>query len=185
MRSNIWEAETCRYFSIAAKKRLELTFSCSCSSVWRNHYRHWSDQSKFDVYTHTHVATSQCTSNLWGFSFVCQICVYKLLLHNSATQAFCWEHNWIEFPCLRVYLVWVHMRVRVCARVLIHIWADVQGAVSCLTMRWLRTLEISVPKERERSCDQHFWYKRCEWLRINQPEDVTFSLFFQRFRVLK
>lgn len=158
------------YFSTAAKKRLKLTFSYSCSSVWRNRYRHWSDQSNFHA------------PAIFEVSHIYVKCVCTNCCCIIQQQAFCWEHNWIEFPCLRFYLVWVHMRVRMSARVLIHIWADTQGAVSCLTMRWLRTLEISVPKERG-AVINIFGIKDVSDWRSTSPKMSDFLYFFKNLRL--
>ena len=65
--------------------------------------------------------------------YVC-VCV-TVLLHNSATHVFCCIENITESNSL----LW---EINMC--VVIHIWADVREAVSCLTMRWLRTHAISV-----------------------------------------
>lgn len=63
--------------------------------------------------------------------------------------------------------------------VLIHIKADGWEAVSCLTLRWLRTHAFPLFLKRERSYDRHFFcYKKCEWLRINQPEDASLKKCF-------
>lgn len=117
--------------------------------------RHWNDPREFQSLRacSNSTAAAQNTTTLWGFlcvyiihQCVC-VCVRQCCyITQQHTFLLHWEYNWIEFPPLR--------DLSVC--VLIHIWADVWEAVSCLTVSWLTTHAISLFPIRERSYDQHF-----------------------------